>query len=786
MKLACFSLFAFFAFSLQFTAMEIDSGFKIVTADRLDPVEKEAAKILAATLGNIFGTQLKTIAEAQWDGKESAILVGDVTHLRKFGIETAKFAQEEWYVRTLPGNILTICGGWPRGTLFGVYDFLEFAGCRYFDLNEKHIPKMNKIIVPDNFLVNKKPFFNRRFQYLGMFSPEQAAFSSWNKLNVDAVLNVSQSGLYTERQDGLCNTFYEYGKDFPKDRPEYFSLSNGVRLRPVAYYGPGQFCYSQPEARRLVKEKLLSKIKADEAMSKAKNWPPCRFYLLSINDCPTKCECPGCLALARKYGAYSGAHLDFINDVARDFPGITVVTRAYMYLIDPPKGIKAADNVKLSFAFLGMEFSTPGRDTMRPLEHPCNQKALDRLLEWKKVSGIFDIWDYQRLFSTGGCAPYVNVDTIISDSHTYAKLGIRHFFSENEYGSYKRVIELFSFQPLSVYVSAKMMEDPYRDSEALISDFMEKYYGAAAKFMRNYYDYLSKRQKSVQLPLGSIPAIQRPFLDLEFYKTAHSLMLKAEKSVVSDPVRLRRVRQEWIPLDSGLLLNWKNLKKIYREKFDFDLKQIENRLRIVSKTAIEKYFPPNYVKTMLEPDKKRIDKLVVNCMERNLPPLPDEFAEKSTLQILAADFLKTGFTLSDDPEAAGGKCLRIDRWMKYDGERKLETLHTPALYLGIQDRSHKRSLADKRLKKEEIPADEKYHFLLVGKTHLKGNIIVWAHHTWYIQIPLSSFFDSDDPEKEFELWISLKLEGPAYVKGSRRENAFSVDRLILVPIVPRK
>ena len=49
--------------------------------------------------------------------------------------------EEEWLVKAMPDGNLIITGGKLRGTLYGVYEFLEYAGCRYFSVGEKYIKK---------------------------------------------------------------------------------------------------------------------------------------------------------------------------------------------------------------------------------------------------------------------------------------------------------------------------------------------------------------------------------------------------------------------------------------------------------------------------------------------------------------------------------------------------------------------------------------------------------------------------------------------------------------------
>ena len=39
-------------------------------------------------------------------------------------------------------------------------------------------------------------------------------------------------------------------------------------------------------------------------------------------------------------------------------------------------------------------------------------------------------------------------------------------------------------------------------------------------------------------------------------------------------------------------------------------------------------------------------------------------------------------------------------------------------------------------------------------------------------------FDSGNPDKEYDIYMSIKLEGPSYVPGSKKEDAIYMDRVI--------
>ena len=87
------------------------------------------------------------------------------------------------------------------------------------------------------------------------------------------------------------------------------------------------------------------------------------------------------------------------------------------------------------------------------------------------------------------------------------------------------------------------------------------------------------------------------------------------------------------------------------------------------------------------------------------------------------------------------------------------------------------------LKPEDIPTDERYHWHYVGRARGSATLWFWAHHSWVFDHRLHMTHNPALPDPlHYDVYVSLKLEGPAYVPGSERGNAFSIDRLILVEV----
>ena len=75
-----------------------------------------------------------------------------------------------------------------------------------------------------------------------------------------------------------------------------------------------------------------------------------------------------------------------------------------------------------------------------------------------------------------------------------------------------------------------------------------------------------------------------------------------------------------------------------------------------------------------------------------------------------------------------------------------------------------------------IPQNEKYNFIRIGKVTLTKNWVFFAHRTWAMQLDLDRYYRAG-ADNTFEVFVSFKFEGPAYVKDSKKPDKISVDRV---------
>ncbi|MBQ9771540.1 MAG: DUF4838 domain-containing protein [Lentisphaeria bacterium] len=735
-------------------AMEITPDYTIVTGETLSVTEKKGSQLLVKYLTEIFGKKSPVVSEKSFGGKTKAIYFGNTAYARNNGIRQETLQDEEWLVKAMPDGNLIITGGKLRGTFYAVYEFLELAGCRYFSVGEKHIPKLKSITINDKLNHRGKPVLESRYTYLGSIGMVPRELFSWNKQNRDAAPDNMNGEFFNTRQWGHCHTFHIIGRGFPA---ECFSLgSNGKRQIARDGTGPGQFCFTSPLTRKKVKEKLGKMIAEDRKKAQAGGFAPMQLWVVSQNDNTDLCQCKNCLAMAKKYGAYSGVLLDFINDLAAAYPDTNFQMDAYQWGEKAPKGIKARKNVYVQFAFLGYEWSG-SNDTMKPLTHPVNKHLLQQINDWKKVADNLAMWDYLVVGKRGEPTLYTSIPAMIANLKIYGQAGIKRYFSELEIASVSKAMFNMSFHDLTLYLNMKLTENPFRDVDALINDYFEKYYGPAAQPMQKLFRLLVKNQTATGQALGRQPPRNWKHITPAFLNEANRLLDEAEAAAKGNETYLRRVGFERLPVDMISLLSRKKGN-------DPENQRLVNRLKKNFRPAVNRLIAPAYRKQTLEKLEQKLQMILTP------PPLPPGFPADRTEQV-TLDFAGFSGTIIEDPDGFGGKALKSPRISE-------ESHRIRQPQLGIFDLSTRRDAVKRMINRKEIPSDGKFHIYHLGRLkpgnfmHLTG----WAHYSWHMRFPL----EMPEAQSEYDVYASLKFIGPAYVKGATGPSDFRLDRVFFV------
>ena len=528
--------------------------------------ESFAVEELATYLGRLSGAAFRVLSEAEALPAGKRIFVGQTRFARACGVSLRKLGEEEWVVRTL-GSDLVICGGRPRGTLYGVYALLEQRlGCHWLDESTEVVPARPDLVLPALSLRGQPAFWDRAISG-GYYAVDSGLYTRDTAFRVRNRVNGSGSGGLGEKHGfgirwgapGGCHTFAAYASDFPADHPEYLSMdARGQRIGAVDGSGPGGICLTHPEVRRLVLARLKGFIAADREWAAKNGSPPARIFDISQNDNHWMCQCPSCQALSKREGSESGPLIDFINEIAdgiRDqYPDVYVMTFAYSITQVPPRTLKPRDNVIVRVAELNAEWGRDA-DLFHPLTHPTNAGQLRRLQGWSRIAPHLAEWDYWIQYSPNDkfATPYAPIACLPIDLRTFYRNKVKSIYVECENP------ETTSFYALKRWLGFQLMLDPLQPDEPLLRTFFDGYYGAAAPRMREYLRLMEQRIAAVPANMSGMKNYDRPYLTRDFYLACERLLDEAEAACGADPKALLHVRRERIPVDSGLFCMWNAL-----------------------------------------------------------------------------------------------------------------------------------------------------------------------------------------------------------------------------------
>lgn len=452
------------------------SGWDIVISADAIPSEIYAAKEFQSHYELASGIKLPIAKTTRRPNRHVFIGPSKAMRCSALGFDVDGFGPEDLRIVVRDNNIV-IAGGRPRGTLYGVYTFLEdYLGVRFLTAEHTHVPKVGKWrqVGP----VDR--FYHPPFVYREMWSGEiykDPVFAA--KVRVNASTGDPNLGGTSEIK--LINhSFYRQlpADKYGKEHPEYFSLVDGKR---EIQYGKkkvyNQLCLTNPDVLRIVTESVLKELKRN---------PDVANISVSQNDGIFYCQCPNCAAIDEREETHMGTLMALVNavadEVAKKYPDVLVGTLAYGWSRKPPKTIKPRPNVQI-------QLCSAGCCQLHPIDDPnCprNVEFCRDLAEWGKVCKNICIWNYNANY-TSYMSPRPNLRSIGPN--------VKYFAANNVIGVFMQVSNGMStnLSDLRNYIIAGMIWDPSRSSEHLMDEFLTLHYGKAAAAIRRFIDLIYDR-----------------------------------------------------------------------------------------------------------------------------------------------------------------------------------------------------------------------------------------------------------------------------------------------------
>ncbi len=501
------------------------SEYVIVLPEKPTPVEESAGRELQTYLQRITGAELPIRhGEA---GNAPALRVGATPEAAKL-LAGKTLATDEIVVQTT-GNDLIVTGGLPHGPLYAVNELLARLGVRWWTSRDTFVPEIKELQLPELSIRHIPSFRNRESFYDDVINhPEFASHLRCNG-------HFEQLGPELGGHDeiiGFCHTFETFlpRREYIAEHPEWFEMFEGVRDPNPDIYG--QLCVTNPEVWEALTQVVLQKLR--EASDP-------RVISVSQNDNYRYCQCPRCMEIIDAEGSPAGPLLLAVNHVAdavkKEFPGVKVETLAYQYTRKAPKTIRPHDNVVIRLCSIECDFS-------KPLNSEANASFRDDVLEWAKIAPELAIWNYVTNF-TNYLLPHPNLRYLADDIRFFQEHRVVALFEQGDYQSGGIAGD---FVAMRAWVLAQLMWDSSQDLNALIDEFLQGYYGAAAPHLRAYLDLLEDEVAKANIQLGCFRKNTADWLTVPTIAAAMREVILADETVKDDPVLSYRVRVVTLPL----------------------------------------------------------------------------------------------------------------------------------------------------------------------------------------------------------------------------------------------
>ncbi|MBR2839515.1 MAG: DUF4838 domain-containing protein [Kiritimatiellae bacterium] len=509
------------------------AGWEVLLPDGPKPWESTAA----STLDQVLAMRVSERLSAHGGG-DARLHVGDTAVAKAKGLGSASLEDEEWVVKSF-GRDVVVNGGGTRGVLYAVSHFLEDAcDVRFWSDDETDVPSSATLDLPP-LDMRGRPAFRYRDIYRGTAasaaSPRLAVMRRLNR-NGDVRIPKELGGGFDYGPPFHCHTFDRYipWSKYGEAHPEWFSLWKGKRIGGVT---EGQLCLSQPEVRRLLLEGVLGSITEAKAAAAKNGEPAPRLYDISQNDGRNRyCECADCTAQAERFG-HSGFYLNVVNEiadaVAERHPGVFLTTLAYEFTEELPKGgVVPRPNVIVKLC-------DTRSSEVSDFDAPCNAQWRRLVEGWGGIAPRLLVWDYAIVYENPPIFLPLPCEYTFADTfRNYARNNVFGIFMEHEHAG------IVDMHVMKYYIESRLMEDPGQNVEALVADFMPRYFGEAGRPIHEARNILRDRCRAER---PSIPFFPKT-ADYDFIARADAERMKAlfdeaERMAAGDSLRLARVRR---------------------------------------------------------------------------------------------------------------------------------------------------------------------------------------------------------------------------------------------------
>jgi len=493
----------------------------IIVDSEAIPSEKYAAEEFKKYFEKATGISLPIHHNA--DEVSHHVFIGEdaASSQMDINVDVDGLGDEGFYVVVNEDNV-AIVGGQPRGTLYGVYQFLEDGlGIRFLTYDHIHIPQeASEAKIPyGEYSYNPPLSFRWSYYRENSERPEFAARLRINTVTSDEKLGGKTPQNLINHSFSWLVPFSKYGKE----HPEYYALVDGERDTNTGGGGP-QLCVTNQEVIEIATQSVIDYIEQH---------PGVKNVSVSQADTARYCRCDECEEINQREGTPMGSQLAFVNAVAEKvekvYPDVKIGTLAYWYTRKAPKNIRPRDNVQIQLCSIEC-------CTLHPIDDPdCpkNREFCQDMNDWGKICDDIWVWNYNTNFRAYD-RPFPNLRSIGPNVRYFLSNKVKGLFMQaNGNGLSGELSDLRN------YLISRMIWNPELDDKAVLEEFAKLHYKNSASTILEYLEMFHDNAENAGVHPGCFPSPEEVGLNPEISRKVLDYFNQALKLADDETVRAR-------------------------------------------------------------------------------------------------------------------------------------------------------------------------------------------------------------------------------------------------------
>ena len=537
-----------------------DNQYKIYRSINADAVLEFAAEELQKYIEKMTGVIISINTSVL--GKPNCIVLSPSSPAGWETIaESAAQLKEDGFRLKSSQDLVIMAGSNSRGTLYAMYAFLEWMGCRFLIPGPEGdiIPAIYDVpAIPVDDVVEEPTFRRRditedwRYAFTVKGDPNPKHMEYWEKLidwmgknRINCTEGDEYMTLFKEHFKKRGITHWGGGHVIPKllphdlydSNPDYFRMDQaGERVTN------GNFCSSNKNALELACQNAVT------LLDKNPDWENLNIWGEDVLS-GSWCHCSDCsdLTPVDQYLTICNAIAEAVEKSGKN---VEVECIAYHDSVSPDTSVTPHPNLRLLWAPRERAYRWSHDDP----DSELNRWHSKHLKSWQEMVGgrnidFFEYWGDCLLFRS---YPMSIPHVLAGDLRYYHSLGAENWAIFLKLGDY-----MWQAQPLNGYVYARLTYNIDEDVDELVRDFFRHFYKTASSNMLKWHDSLFSGMKltsqwgDVQLvPTTGGNMMDKYAEDIQLcqklIKDAKQHLTKAANEEFDPAVKKRIKTAEWI------------------------------------------------------------------------------------------------------------------------------------------------------------------------------------------------------------------------------------------------